>query len=342
LLEHPNPDARLAVLTPCVRGAKPGEEFYRALSQQIPKENDVRVKSIAVLVLALSKNPIYINVVSDCLKKDESPVVRRRAAIALKQFAGNSEVEEMLKKELKREGDFRVKTQLTNSLGAFSNEKNLGVFKNLANDSSEFVRLAAAKVLIVKFNSNKGVETMIKLLKWNNEIMVSEDVMQNLSLVTGKSYVAYNDWNAWWKKEGSSFNVKQSLDVSQTISKADNLHSNNKNPEAINILEESFKNNPGHDILRSRLAMYLNDEAWSYAKSGKDFDKGLELAKRCVEIVPNNPAFLDTLSGLFFLTKNKDEAIKIIQKAIEIAPEGQKGLYIKRLKDYQTGIFVVE
>ena len=80
----------------------------------------------------------------------------------------------------------------------------------------------------------------------------------------------------------------------------------------------------------------LNNLAWLLV-TGKDTDpeelhRALNLARRAVELKPE-PEFLDTLAEAYFVNGNREEAIRVIKKAIEKA-SGNRSYYKSQLKKF--------
>ena len=80
----------------------------------------------------------------------------------------------------------------------------------------------------------------------------------------------------------------------------------------------------------------INNLAWLLA-TGVDADpdelrRALNLARRAVELKPD-PEFLDTLAEVCFVNGNRDEAVKVIKRAIEKAT-GNRNYYEGQLKKF--------
>ena len=87
---------------------------------------------------------------------------------------------------------------------------------------------------------------------------------------------------------------------------------------------------------------YLNDVAWLEAAGP---DAGLRDGRRAVELAMeacqltqwSDPSIVDTLAAAYAETGQFDQAIKMQQKATDLAPPAQRDDYRRRLKVYQEG-----
>jgi Tfp pilus assembly protein PilF len=62
-----------------------------------------------------------------------------------------------------------------------------------------------------------------------------------------------------------------------------------------------------------------NNLAWIYAQQGTELDRALELAKDAAELVPHNPAVLDTLGLVYLRRREYSQAINTLEAARRIA-----------------------
>lgn len=76
----------------------------------------------------------------------------------------------------------------------------------------------------------------------------------------------------------------------------------------------------------------LNRLAWLYAKKSVSLNEGIQISLLSMELMPNTPEFIDTLSELYFKKGNRKKAIETINKAIKLAP--QSLYYKKQLKRF--------
>lgn len=82
-------------------------------------------------------------------------------------------------------------------------------------------------------------------------------------------------------------------------------------------------------------ATYLNNAAWLAARSQRRLDEALPLVQKAIELAPAEAAYQDTLAEVHFQLGNREAAAAAAQKSVELAP-GNK-LFAKRLKHFQEG-----
>ena len=88
--------------------------------------------------------------------------------------------------------------------------------------------------------------------------------------------------------------------------------------------EESLKNSTAH-----------NDLAWLAARCHRQLDKGLEHARKAVELEPSNAGHLDTLAEVTFQRGDKDKAQELMKKCISLDPGNS--YFQSQLKHFAAG-----
>jgi tetratricopeptide (TPR) repeat protein len=78
-----------------------------------------------------------------------------------------------------------------------------------------------------------------------------------------------------------------------------------------------------------------NSAAWLCACCRRDLDKGLEHSKKAIELAPDNAGYLDTLAEIHFQRGDKDKAVALQKRAIELDPK--KPYFRKQLKRLEAG-----
>lgn len=101
---------------------------------------------------------------------------------------------------------------------------------------------------------------------------------------------------------------------------ADQYQRQGDEPAAISTYETLLTRNPNDAVALNNLAWLLKD---------RDLNRARELAARAVRLQPNAPAILDTYGWLLYLSGERNEALKQLERALELAPnatEIQKNL----------------
>ena len=92
------------------------------------------------------------------------------------------------------------------------------------------------------------------------------------------------------------------------------LHEQDQNvPAAIERYRLILATQPGHTLT-------LNNLAWALASRREHLDEALDLAKRAVAQAPRNPALLDTLAWVEYLSGDRYVAVRHIEQAVSGAP----------------------
>ena len=59
------------------------------------------------------------------------------------------------------------------------------------------------------------------------------------------------------------------------------------------------------------------------AKKVEKYDRGIEMVKKALEMNDGSPQYWDTLAGLYFEKGERKEAIKALEKALELRPDNK-------------------
>jgi tetratricopeptide (TPR) repeat protein len=78
---------------------------------------------------------------------------------------------------------------------------------------------------------------------------------------------------------------------------------------------------------------YHNDLAWLAANLDRDLDKALTHAQRAVELEPQSAGILDTLAEVHFRRGNREEAVRLTRRCLEMEPDGEH--YRKQLARFE-------
>jgi len=99
------------------------------------------------------------------------------------------------------------------------------------------------------------------------------------------------------------------------------------NDKAVQECKKAIEISPHHAPALNRLARL-------YVKQNINIDEGIKLSKEAIQINSNSPEYLDTLSDLYYIKREFDNAIETINKAIWLKPEDI--YYRKQLKKFTT------
>jgi tetratricopeptide (TPR) repeat protein len=106
----------------------------------------------------------------------------------------------------------------------------------------------------------------------------------------------------------SQIAVVRALDRAGRKAEADAVH--RKAFETYDAVRKAYPDSPAaHNLV-----------AWLCGCDKRDLEVGLTVAKRAVELDPDNAAILDTLSEVYFARKEYDEALKVNARCREIEP----------------------
>jgi Tfp pilus assembly protein PilF len=142
------------------------------------------------------------------------------------------------------------------------------------------------------------------------------------------------------KLDEASKHVELALDcfpgnVDLPITLVPELERRGHKKEAAALFERSF--GAYEKVCRDypRCSWAHNSAAWLCACCRRDLDKGLEHSKKAIELAPDNAGYLDTLAEIHFQRGDKDKAVALQKRAIELDPK--KPYFRKQLKRLEAG-----
>ena len=78
-----------------------------------------------------------------------------------------------------------------------------------------------------------------------------------------------------------------------------------------------------------------NNLAWLTACCRRQLDKGLDHSREAVKLAPNNAGYLDTLAEVHFQRGDRDQALQLMKKCIELDPKNR--YFRDQLKRFEAG-----
>lgn len=86
---------------------------------------------------------------------------------------------------------------------------------------------------------------------------------------------------------------------------------------SMEIYELALKHNPQFWFAANNLAFLISEESQNAA----DLERAMQLAKKALQLQPNNPAVLDTIGWVHYRMGQYSQALNTIEKALQIAPD---------------------
>ncbi len=100
------------------------------------------------------------------------------------------------------------------------------------------------------------------------------------------------------------------------------------NDSALAMYEEAIQKLPKEPFFKYGYATIVTRE-----KLTNNYDRAIELTKEAIAMNTDSAVYWDTLSGLYFEKGEREEAIKAIEKALELRPDSK--VYQSKLEKYQ-------
>ncbi|MBN1917239.1 MAG: tetratricopeptide repeat protein [Verrucomicrobia bacterium] len=83
-------------------------------------------------------------------------------------------------------------------------------------------------------------------------------------------------------------------------------------------------------------AMASNNLAWFYVTHDRELDEALKLVRKALELAPETEAYLDTLAEIYFRQGEIDQAVETIARVFELEPTPHHILYFEQQRDKFT------
>ena len=75
----------------------------------------------------------------------------------------------------------------------------------------------------------------------------------------------------------------------------------------------------------------LNNYSYSLVERNIHLNKALEMAKKAIELEPDNAAYLDTIGWIYYKMDNIDKALSFIRKSVEL--DNNNAIVLEHLGD---------
>jgi tetratricopeptide (TPR) repeat protein len=110
-------------------------------------------------------------------------------------------------------------------------------------------------------------------------------------------------------------------DIDLAIDLVPRLEKAGRRKEADELFERALSLRRGILEDHPDASAHHNSLAWLAARTGRELDLALKHAGRAVELEPSEPMYLDTLAEVHFARGDRDRAVELIQKCIDLAPQ---------------------
>ena len=213
-----------------------------------------------------------------------------------------------------------------------------------------------ARIIRDKDNFDKGIELAEKIkdiLKYNPdpyymksfaELHVLKEDKDKAEEIYGKTFIErqasnlfYNliDYaNFWVRKDANVESAEEMIDLALKI-RPDSGYGARRAAEIYIKLDKLDKALAvfGPEIIKEYMDQpsELSRYARFWANQGENLESALKAAKKAVELYPSNSTW-DTVSQVYLKLKKYNEALKAVEKAVELADEDVKARYKNRIK----------
>ncbi len=114
----------------------------------------------------------------------------------------------------------------------------------------------------------------------------------------------------------------------------------NRFRSAILLADRNYQAAPNEES-KDRLALMFNQFAWLVANTDGDLQAALESSLRSLELMPDDPGYLDTLARCYYAVGELQQAVKHQRRAVEREPGSgqirlQLELFEKALREQET------
>lgn len=368
--ESPTLLAALEALTVIMLDSQAKPEAWEGLCSGLSSE-DKTVQATLIMTIAIHELTSCVEELV-ALGGSADPYIRKLLYEALGQLKAEQGLR-LLRNAVQSESNAQAKGTAVSALARFEQQSDASLFIRCLSDPNEFVRMTAAYGLsahrtepvivalhgqaadpspyvqkavgeaLLRLGEREGLALMIEYLQYRALDTSSDNYGSNLGAVLmeytnvdfGRNY---EEWRAWYKAHGASFDLAANLKARQQYREALKKLRDNQQEAAAEAFERALQENPDYRKARVEYAAMLNATAWNLAtapQTPEDVAKGLSLARRCVEL-DSQANYLDTLAEACFQSGLREEAIEWEQKALALDPENKE--FQARLLRFKEGV----
>jgi len=288
------------------------------------------VRSYAAYCLGKGKAAEALGELVRNLSQSPHAGIRRNIARALVDLPGKATVE-ALSKAVLNDPDEAVRSFAAESLGKIGDEGSIGVFKKALEDKMPFVRLAAARALVLKYRDPAGIDGLIELAGWKNGTMVKSRITPILEVMKGGKCKTKEEWAKWWKDNRESIDFNARAEACELKDRILEFRRRWKHEEALPTLREGLENEHLKAYCEDQLFKVLIMLAQKSISSGKDLEKALSYSGEAVKLKKDFTG-MDTHATLLYVNGREEEAVSLLKEAIEAAPAEKKEPLLKKLE----------
>jgi hypothetical protein len=316
LLQYGDPEASAIALWAIGTFEIPADNFSEDILNLYISSQPEEVRYLAEARLGAAKYaPAEEPIIAALKSKTESAYLRRGAAKALRFYNDDSAIS-ALEYALQNDPDNAVRAFAANSISKIENPRCEKILENALSDGEGFVRFIAAKSLLYTYKNPKGMEALIALLDWKNDVVPGERILPVLRRIKGGDCPNREEWAKWWASVAGTFDLANRADASRMLEEAEVLFMSSENDKAEKILREALKNEYSKPDAGKQMSQILNARAWEAAVKGQGLEAALKEAEEAASLNPS-AEIIDTLAVLYYLNSQKDKAVETLENAIK-------------------------
>ncbi len=329
LLKARDPEVRTVFAMDIGNWKLPNCEAALIEAAQTDPASAVRVAAVAALQELASANAIAA--VRTLAAHDPSDEVRRVSARFLGRVDGPASFD-LLQKTLRDDPGPPVRVAAAEALTRLRDPRALDALRAASRSKDVYLQRAAAKGMASLYDVD-GIGVLIESLTFP-----SIDAFVNYGVNVPNAVSAFagvdmpedqrydqQKWRDWFRANREKIDIHTNADA--YVAYMDLLMATrfSEEPEKIERYEEFVARYPNYPVATKALAQTLNAAAWRMVtapdgSADRDLSRGLQLAKRSVELIPD-PDAVDTLAEAFLANDQPDKAADVCRAALVRSPQ---------------------